>query len=206
MGQQLPPAWRDFKNYLKHKRKEVKLEDLIVRLQIEEDNRKSEKRSSKNSYEAKANVIEDSKEKTSTFKGLKRKKTAQGYKGKVCYICNKEGHKANKCRSCLKKNKKNHPQANLTDHASSSLSAVVSEVNLTTNNKDWWVDTGATRHIYSEKLLFSEYHKLEQDEELFMGYSVVSKVEEKGKVILKWTSGKELNLNDVYMFQISARI
>jgi len=52
------------------------LEVLIVRLRIEEDNRKSEKRSNKNSYEVKANVIEDSKGKTSTFKGLKRKKTA----------------------------------------------------------------------------------------------------------------------------------
>ena len=70
--EKLPPAWRDFKNYLKHKRK---LEDLIVRLRIE-DNRKSEKRSSKNSYEAKANVIEDLKGKASTSKGLKRKKTA----------------------------------------------------------------------------------------------------------------------------------
>ena len=45
--EKLLPAWRDFKNYLKHKRKELKLEDLIVRLRIEEDNRKSEKRSSK---------------------------------------------------------------------------------------------------------------------------------------------------------------
>ena len=74
--EKLPPAWRDFKNYLKHKGKELKLEDLIVRLWIEEDNRKSEKRSSKNSYEAKANVIENSKGKASTFKGLKWKKTA----------------------------------------------------------------------------------------------------------------------------------
>ena len=123
----LPPAWRDFKNYLKHKRKELKLEDLIVRLQIEEDNRKSEKMSNKNSYESKANVIGDSKGKASTSKGLKRKKTAQGYKGKdqegknkrikeTCYICNKERHKANECRSRPKKNKKDHPQANLTDH------------------------------------------------------------------------------------------
>ena len=48
----LPLAWRDFKNYLKHKYKELKLEDLIVRLRIEEDNRKSKKRSNKNSYEA----------------------------------------------------------------------------------------------------------------------------------------------------------
>ena len=59
--EKLPPAWRDFKNYLKHKRKELKLEDLIVRFRIEKDNRKSKKRSKKKSYEAKVNVIEDSK-------------------------------------------------------------------------------------------------------------------------------------------------
>ena len=84
-------------------------------------------------------MIEDSKEKVSTFKGLKRKKTARGYKGKdqagknkhfkeTCYICNKEGYKANEYCSHPKKNKKNHPQANLIDHASPSLSAMVSEV------------------------------------------------------------------------------
>ena len=33
--EKLPPAWRDFKNYLYYKRKELKLEDLIVRLKIE---------------------------------------------------------------------------------------------------------------------------------------------------------------------------
>jgi len=153
--EKLSPAWRDFKNYLKHKRKELKLEDLIVRLRIEEDNRKSEKKSNKNFYEANANVIEDSKEKASIFKGLKRKKTALGYKGKdqegknkrfkrTYYICNKEGYKVNECCSRFKKNKNDQPQANLTDHASPSLSAMVSEANLITNNNDWWIDTGAT--------------------------------------------------------------
>ena len=39
--EKLPPTWRDFKNYLKHKCNELKLEDLIVRLRIEEDNLKS---------------------------------------------------------------------------------------------------------------------------------------------------------------------
>ncbi|XP_031101851.1 uncharacterized protein LOC116005753 [Ipomoea triloba] len=36
----LPLGWKDFKNYLKHKRKEMNLEDLIQRLRFEEGNRK----------------------------------------------------------------------------------------------------------------------------------------------------------------------
>ncbi|KAL6581162.1 hypothetical protein OROMI_007085 [Orobanche minor] len=49
--EKLPSTWKCFKNYLKHKRKEMSMEDLILRLWIEEDNRGSEKRSM-----AKANV------------------------------------------------------------------------------------------------------------------------------------------------------
>ena len=37
MIEKLPPLWNDFKNYLKHKHKEMKLEDLVIRLKIEED-------------------------------------------------------------------------------------------------------------------------------------------------------------------------
>jgi len=32
--EKLPPAWEDFKNYLKHKRKEMTMKDLIVKLRI----------------------------------------------------------------------------------------------------------------------------------------------------------------------------
>ncbi|XP_022849790.1 uncharacterized protein LOC111371853 [Olea europaea var. sylvestris] len=42
--EKLPPMWRDFKNYLKHKHKEMNLEELIVSLRIEEENRKTERR------------------------------------------------------------------------------------------------------------------------------------------------------------------
>ncbi|KAK3004069.1 hypothetical protein RJ639_018600 [Escallonia herrerae] len=56
--EKLPPTWKDFKNYLKHKRKEMKLEDLILRLRIEEDNRQSEKKAGNYHQEAKANVVE----------------------------------------------------------------------------------------------------------------------------------------------------
>ena len=39
--EKLHPAWKGFKNYLKHKRKEMSIEDLVIRLRIEEDNKGS---------------------------------------------------------------------------------------------------------------------------------------------------------------------
>ena len=56
--EKLPPSWKDFKNYLKHKRKKMGLEDLIVRLKIEEDNRVSEKKVGKYPMESNANLVE----------------------------------------------------------------------------------------------------------------------------------------------------
>nr|XP_016444722.1 PREDICTED: uncharacterized protein LOC107769983 [Nicotiana tabacum] len=55
----LPPLWKDFKNYLKHKCKEMMLEDLIIRLWIEEDNKATEKKSRGNSTIMGANIIEE---------------------------------------------------------------------------------------------------------------------------------------------------
>ena len=54
----LPPAWKDFKNYLKHKRNEMSIEDLVIRLRIEEDNKGSERKMAHNPNEAKANFME----------------------------------------------------------------------------------------------------------------------------------------------------
>ncbi|KAI3471415.1 hypothetical protein Pfo_030779 [Paulownia fortunei] len=56
--EKLPPLWKDFKNYLKHKWKEMGFEDLIVRLWIEEDNHKSKIKFGKLPMEARANLIE----------------------------------------------------------------------------------------------------------------------------------------------------
>ncbi|KAI5311661.1 Hypothetical predicted protein [Prunus dulcis] len=36
--EKLPQNWKEFKSYLKHKRKEMSMEDLIIRLRIKEDN------------------------------------------------------------------------------------------------------------------------------------------------------------------------
>ncbi|KAL5833941.1 hypothetical protein ACOSQ3_017615 [Xanthoceras sorbifolium] len=111
--EKLPPAWKDFKNYLKHKRKEMNLEELIVRLRIEEDNKRSEKKGS-SQYEAKTNVVELGK--NSKFKSNKSGKGSklgpkggsfkkQKFQGK-CFNCDKMGHKSSECR--LPKKKKNN--------------------------------------------------------------------------------------------------
>ena len=77
-----------------------------------------------------------------------------------------------------------------------NLSAVVSEVNLIGSNpKEWWIDTGATRHVCSDKNMFASFDPI--GEKLFMGNSATSDIRGQGKVILKMTSGKSLTLNNV---------
>ncbi|XP_070665186.1 uncharacterized protein [Malus domestica] len=101
--EKLPPSWKEFKSYLKQKRKEMTLEDLIVRLRIEEDNRKNEK-GLVSSMEAKANVVEGSSSKQRPkFQKTKKKEShyIPGAKGKYfkkikgsCWVCGKQGHRA----------------------------------------------------------------------------------------------------------------
>ena len=50
-----------------------------------------------------------------------------------------------------------------------NFSAVMSEVNLVGGNtKEWWVDTGATRHVCSEKKMFSTYNPVGNGGKIFM--------------------------------------
>ena len=42
-----------------------------------------------------------------------------------------------------------------------NLVAVVTETNLVSNFKGWWIDTRATRHICGDKNLFSEYKQID---------------------------------------------
>ncbi|XXG73336.1 hypothetical protein AAC387_Pa07g2274 [Persea americana] len=99
--EKLPPLWKDFKNYFKHKRKEMKLEDLIVKLRIEEDNHASKKKAGKTFIEAKANVVEhgqNPKKRKNNPNGPKQgPNDNKKFKGK-CNVCDKPGHRAKDCR------------------------------------------------------------------------------------------------------------
>ena len=178
-----------------------------MRLRIEEDNRASKKKAGKGIMESKANVVEQGQ---TSHNNKKRKHSGNGpkqgptkkFQGK-CYVCNKQGHRANDYHSRKEQGnpKKKRPQVNVTevdDVSDMNLSVVVSEVNfICSNTKEWWVDIEATSHVCSDKKMFSSYQSIDNGEQLFMDNSSSSKVEGQGKVVLKMTSGKELTLNDV---------
>ena len=78
-----------------------------------------------------------------------------------------------------------------------NLTAMISECNMVGNPKEWWIDTGATRHIYANRSMFSSYTTVRGDEKLYMGNSSTSKVEGVRKIALKMTSGKIMALINV---------
>ncbi|XP_070014514.1 uncharacterized protein [Nicotiana sylvestris] len=143
--EKLPPLWKDFKNYLKHKFKEMTLEDLIVCLRIEEDNKAAEKKSRGSSTIMGANIVEEA----STSKKRKKPSGSKNYPSKKRFKgnfhnCGKAGHKATEYRAPKKDKKKS--QANMIEKNDEidDQCAMFSECNLVGNPREWWIDSGAT--------------------------------------------------------------
>lgn len=90
--EKLPLLWNDFKNNLKHKRKKMTLEDLIVRLRIEEDNKNAEKKSHGHSIVMGANVVKEAPQnkKRKKASGTKNYPSKKKFKGN-CHNCGKLG-------------------------------------------------------------------------------------------------------------------
>ncbi|XP_009608717.1 uncharacterized protein [Nicotiana tomentosiformis] len=180
--EKLPPMWKDFKNYLKHKHKKMTLEDLIIRLRIGGENKATEKKSCGNSTIMGANIVEEA----STNKKRKKPSGPKNYPSKKkfkgnCHNYGKVGHTAANCRA-LKKDKKKS-QANMIEKNEEidDLCAMVSECNLVRNPIEWWIDSGVTRHVYANKELFTSYALAGPDETSFMANSATTKIERRGK-------------------------
>ena len=201
--EKFPLACKNFKSYLKHKQKKMSVEDLIVRVRIEEDNKGSKKRVLDPPM-AKENIVEhDSSSKSKKNNSSRRSKMGpnggiskkQKFQGK-CFNCDKVGHKVTNC----KLPKENH-EANIVDNiannaAELSFTTVMSEVNMVISKpKEWWIDTGSTRHVCSDKEMFTTFEPVQNRDMLFMGNSTTSIIEDQGKVGLKMDFGKELALN-----------
>ena len=83
------------------------------------------------------------------------------------------------------------------DGDADDLCAMRSECNLVGNPKEWFLDSGATRHICSAKEAFATYTPAEYNEDLFMGNTTIARIAGTGKVMLKMIFDKVLTLNNV---------
>ncbi|XP_055824342.1 uncharacterized protein LOC129892825 [Solanum dulcamara] len=176
MIEKLPLSWRDFKNYLKHKCKEMKLEDLVIRLKIEEDN----------------------KTRTSLKMLLQRIRKGSNLLERI----RRRTRKSSRAIFIIvgKKKDKRKRQANMVENKEGidDLCAMLSECNLVGNPKEWWLDSGATSHVCTVREAFSTYSPAAPDAMIYMGNSATAKIEGYGRVFLKMTSGKVVTLNKVY--------
>ena len=148
---------------MKHKHKEMGLDDLIVRLRIEEDNRIFDKKSGKLPIESKANLVEQKTSKKMKYFGEGPNQGKSKFKkfNEKCYRCNKQSHQAKGC--CSKGHDKKN-QVHMTeeeklanDVSNLMLSNVVFEATMVDNPKEWWIDIGATHHVCSDRKMFSSY-------------------------------------------------
>ncbi|KAF3679213.1 putative phosphoserine aminotransferase, chloroplastic-like [Capsicum annuum] len=153
--EKLLPMWKDFKNYLKHKRKEMTVENLIVRLRIKDDNEDVKRRSKGNSTINGAHIVEDDQNNPK-----KRKKVEQGsnqpkkkFKGN-CFNCGKIGHKSTDCRAPKKGKKKDQANMIESNKECDDLCAIFLECNLVGNPREWWMDSSATHYVCANKELF----------------------------------------------------
>ena len=137
------------------------LEDLIVRLKIEKDNRVSEKKVGKHPMESKANLVEPKANKKRKHFGEGPSQGKNKYKkfARKCYICNKQvqGHSAKDCH-LKEQSKENKSHVIEEEELANMLSALVLfEANMVDYPNEWWVDTSATRHVCGERNVFSTY-------------------------------------------------
>ncbi|KAA0052337.1 ty1-copia retrotransposon protein [Cucumis melo var. makuwa] len=169
--EKFPPSWNDYHNHLKHKKKDLKLQELIRHKGHKGKN--SEKRQFK-----------------APRRQIKKKKL-------VCYVCGKEGHKSYQCNQRKgRPNQKPTPQANLTEQDNDIIAAIV-EANLVENKIDWILDTEASRQFCTNRELLHDYEDTADGECVFMENSATIGVIGKVNVILKLTSGKTLSLSNV---------
>ena len=190
----LPSTWKDVKKNLKHRKDDLSLKDLGKHLLVEEQYRLENKA---NDDTSKVHVVEEKGE-SSKAGGKKRrhddkdkKKSKRNKKDVICYNCNKPGHIKRDCRALKKKQDGGNDNKNKYNN----FVAMISEAFTLEEEKSWWVDSGATRHVCNDQAMFKTYEPL--DSMLYMGNQSTAQVKGKGKIDLVFTSGNTLTLKDV---------
>ncbi|GAA0153753.1 hypothetical protein LIER_37730 [Lithospermum erythrorhizon] len=78
--------------------------------------------------------------------------------------------------------------------------AMVTKINMATaeSESSWWLDSGATIHVFNNKEIFKTFKEVDPQEDFMMGNNVGAKVLRKGAVDLEFISEKKLSLLNVF--------
>ncbi|KAK9714978.1 hypothetical protein RND81_06G135000 [Saponaria officinalis] len=218
-----PPSWSDYRNHLKHKKKDLSLHELVGHMRTEEANRLKDKPVSLPINTAKVNLIESSgpsyagSYNAAKFKGKDKTKGGPGQaknqessakingprkhtkpvpkikKSAGTLVCYVCGKSGHKAYQCTQKKT---VEANVAE-TDDIIVAVIVEINLVGNVAEWILDTRASRHFCADKGLFAEFEEVVDGECVYMGNSSSAMITGKDKIFLKLTSGKTLALNHV---------
>ncbi|XP_076906272.1 uncharacterized protein LOC143562325 [Bidens hawaiensis] len=182
MIEKLPPSWIDFKNYLKYKRKEMTIDELIANFV---EHGQSSKGGGKKGKGRGKNDNRKAKVGLGKKKGAVKKKPPP-FQG-PCYNFNHTGHRANQC----KKAKCEHAHlvyedgtplvAMLTEEA-----AFIEEVNIMGSApKGWYIDTGAAHHVCGDKHLFKTF---KGEKKLYLGNKATADIMGEGDIVFARSS------------------
>nr|GEX61280.1 putative ribonuclease H-like domain-containing protein [Tanacetum cinerariifolium] len=82
--------------------------------------------------------------------------------------------------ACTRWNEEKKPKTSLAKHVESPKEfAGVIQSFLTTNDVDWWFDSGATKHICNSRRMFVSNQKVNESEPMFIGNETASKIDGK---------------------------
>ncbi|PHU14511.1 hypothetical protein BC332_15716 [Capsicum chinense] len=87
----------------------------------------------------------------------------------------KIGPKSTDCRAPKKGTKKDQANMIESNKEYGDLCAMFAECNLVGNPREWWMDSGATRHVCTNKELFSSFAPAQVEEMLHMANSATAK-------------------------------
>ena len=138
--EKLPNSWKDYKNSMKHKRKHLSLEDVIVHICIEEENKIRDRVEKAKEFSSKTNVVKSNTSwpKNKRNRQFNKSNNHNKFKDKIpsfkkkgnCFVCGKFGPHAAQCRHRHKLGDENPPKANLVHGDEIIAAVVVSQVNM----------------------------------------------------------------------------
>ncbi|GJS35540.1 zinc finger, CCHC-type containing protein [Tanacetum coccineum] len=182
------------KKNLKLRKDDLSIKDLDKHLLIEEQYHLENKT---NDETSKVHVVEE-KGVSSKAGGKKRrhddkdkKKSKKNKRDVICYNCKKPGYFKREYCSLKKK----QDGGNDNKNKDNNFVAMISEAFSLEEDKSWWVDSRATRHVCNDQTMFKTYEPL--DSMLYMGNHSTAQVKGKGKIDLVFTSGNTLTLKNV---------